>query len=279
MRPSFLAVAFCAALSGCESGVSLDLSVADSSGLDSVNISIESADLLAEDGELYSLTSAAASLVELRDLIDGALLTLSNEQEVASTSYKGFRLDFGDADGLVRLSDGREAALSANVLTEFADISFDLDEDESVRLIAVLDLRFSLYGDADSGYTLNPWLRVVDTDRASSISGKLDAAAVESTSCMAGRQPGEGVAVYLYRGEVDTLLDFATGLSGPFASAPVRTSSASYVYDLPYLPAGTYTLGWTCAGDSDNPEIRDGLLIEHGSTLTLEDNEAVIIDL
>ena len=279
MRPPFIAVAFCAALSACESGVSLDLSVADSSGLDSVNVNIEGADLLAEDGELYSLPSAAASLVELRDLIDGEVLTLSNEQEVESTRYTGLRLDLGDTDGAVLLNDGREAALSANVLTDFADISFDLDEGESIRLIAVLDLRFSLYGDADSGYTLNPWLRVVDANRASSISGKLDTAAVESASCTAGRQAGEGVAVYLYRGEVDALLDFATGLSGPFASAPVRISSTGYAYDLPYLPTGTYTLGWTCTGNSDNPETRDGLQIEQGPTLTLEANEAAIVDL
>lgn len=279
MRLRFISAVLCLALSACEAQVGVDLSVADTNGLDSVVVDLAGVDLLAESGELYSVPASANSPVELRDLLDGEYLTLSDEHEVESTSYVGLSLDLGDSGNLVRLSDGREARLVPAVVTDFADITFDVDEGNSIRLVAVLDLRFSLYGNADEGFTLSPWLRVVDASRAASISGKLDAAAVESASCIAGREAGEGVAVYLYRGETESLTDFAAGLAGPYASAPVRSTDNGYVYDLPYLPAGTYTLGWTCSGDSDEPEARNGLLIETGPTLTLDDNDAVIVDL
>lgn len=278
MRLAIVVLCLGFALAGCESKVSVDLSVADAGGLDTVNLAIEGVDLLDDEGEVHALDTGFESSIDLRGLIDGQTLRLIDGAEVQNGHYTGLRLRFADDGHTVRDAEGSTSELTVSSASAFADLDTDLGEDESGQWIATLDLRFSLQRLA-SGYSLTPQMRGVEASRAASVSGSIDADAVEATACRQGRAAGIGVAVYLYPGTIANPADFNRSRSGPVASAPARSSDGGYVYDLPYLVPGTYTMAWTCDADDDVPDVDDALDFTLGPTFTLDEGEAQQFDL
>lgn len=279
MRLPLLVLCMVFALGGCESKVSIDLSVADTSGLDTVDLAIEGVDLLDEDGEVHALDTDVESPIDVRDLVDGQILRLIESAEVQNGHYTGLRLRFADSGHSVRDADGSTGDVTVQSSSAFADLDADLGEDETGEWVATLDLRFSLQRLSSGDYTLTPQTRAVDASLAASVSGSIDSDAVNASSCRQGRAAAVGVAVYLYAGTATDPTDFNSTRSGPVASAPARASGSSYVYDVPYLVPGTYTMAWTCEADTDVPDADDALDFTLGSTFTLGEGEAQQFDL
>lgn len=279
MLKRFLLPWLCLALAACEASVNVELGTTDLDGASAVRVTLEGVDLLDQNGELHALDHGSDDVLDLRELIDGQSLALVDSKEVEATRYTGIRLRFADSGHRIELEDGTEAAMTIDSTAAFADLDVDIGEDDTATVLATLDLRFSLQRDSASGtYTLTPVLRAIDADSAASLSGIVDAAAVEAASCRQGRDAGAGVAVYLFDRDADSLIDYRSGRDGPIASARVKSTGSSYYYDLPNLAPGNYTLAWTCEADADAPDSDDGLSFRSSALITLSVGEAQVLD-
>lgn len=270
---------FC--LSACESTVGIELAVADTDGVESVQVKVESVQLIDADGGLHDLDADDVAL-DLRDSVDGSVAVLIAAAEIDDGTYTGLRLQFGEGPHTLQMSDGRVFELLRDSNVEYADLTLDIEEDESSEVVATLDLRFSLVADDDSGtYRLVPVLRAVDVVRGASISGALPTTAVSDTACRQGRDVGVGVAVYLYDDAAGAPADYRRGRSGPLASAPARPVEGAWGYAFDWLEPGSYALAWTCDADRDHPEQDDAMNFVSGSTVvvTVEAGAAVVLDM
>jgi hypothetical protein len=118
-------------------------------------------------------------------------------------------------------------------------------------------------------YTLKPVLRLVDNAQVGTISGTFQPTTLSAQS-NCGTQPP---VVYLYQGAnvtPDNLFTPPSGTSGtsdtdaagtgePFTTATAALNSMSeYAYTIAFLPAGTYTVAFTC--DPDDPSVDEDTL-------------------
>src|SRR5690606_8994487 len=106
-----------------------------------------------------------------------------------------------------------------------------------------------------------------------SLSGRVDDDLFSDTACASKVDPTVGNAVYLYQGVDLAPLNLAdvydpalavgvpAGAISPYAAANVYpdTVNGGYVYSLGYVPAGNYTLAFSCDAMDDDPEQYDGI--------------------
>ncbi|WP_232784092.1 DUF4382 domain-containing protein [Moritella sp. Urea-trap-13] len=167
--------------------------------------------------------------------------------------------------------------------------------DEAVQAFTIeFDLRKSLVMRGNNvnnkGYILKPHgVTIVDTDKAASLSGNVEASLLEAEDCDAAT----GNFVYLYQGQgllIDSLADnfdieFIDPLPDPSLTAPYASTSVDLVtgdYAFGYLPSGYYTVAFSCSAVGDDPVKFDGLIIpdpaEQFKELILPDSQELIFD-
>lgn len=148
--------------------------------------------------------------------------------------------------------------------------------DEAVQAFTIeFDLRQSLVlrgnNNNNSGYNLKPHgVTIIDNDGAASLSGSVDESLFAADSCVA-----TGHFVYLYQGkelDADDLVDNVDLLDADFNHmnspaagfiAPYASTGLDDVNDFAFgfLPAGDYTLAFSCSAVADDPVQFDGLTI------------------
>ncbi len=134
-----------------------------------------------------------------------------------------------------------------------------------------------LYSGGSGSYTLTTeGVRVVDNDSSATLSGSIDSALFDQVApCDSKVDPEASNRLYLYQGinlGVDKLADVFTSASSttpvdgavaPFAvMVPIENSlTGSWEYAFGYLPAGDYTLAFSCDAVDDDPIDYDGLSV------------------
>ena len=115
-------------------------------------------------------------------------------------------------------------------------------------------------------YLLKPVLRLVDNTRVGTISGTFQASTLSAQSNCGTRPP----VVYVYAGaaaQPDDIYNPPTGTTDTdlaSAAEPLTTATAAlnsmndYAYSIAFLPAGTYTVAFTC--DPDDPTVDEDTL-------------------
>jgi len=115
-------------------------------------------------------------------------------------------------------------------------------------------------------YLLKPVLRLVDNSQVGTISGTFQPTTLAGQSNCGTRAP----VVYVYSGANVTPDDVyipasgatdtdAAGTAEPLTTATAALNSASeYAYSVAFLPAGTYTVAFTC--DPDDPTVDEDTL-------------------
>lgn len=268
-------VAAASLLAACTPAIDVSLSVADTDGLESVRMAITAVQLIDDAGNLHTLSAAGNGPLDLRDLIDGQTLLLT-DADLDTGRYTGVRLQFGEDPREILRTDGGVWPVTVDDAATFADLDIRLDDGDRASVILTLDLRFSLQPDTDAAaYTLAPVLHAVATGEAASLSGTLASGALPAAGC--ADETGEGAAVHLYAGQDRTPADFRVGRSGPLASTPIRVMDGLATFRFDALPAGAYTLAWTCEAAADTPvggetlSFRDAREIDlpAGSAITL----------
>lgn len=289
---------------------SLSLGVADApvDEAQAVVVSIEAVELLDAQGAVaHRVSFEPAVAVDLLQQQGGAQFLLFEGREVPTGTYPELRLTVASqgqascsqaqADpghpSYVRV-DGVDYPLivpsggSAGLKVSGPII---LGQDAEARYTIDFDLRKSIVDRGASGcYNLKPVLRVVDNAGAGAVSGSVDAALLADAGCTADPADGSGAAVYVFSGagivpedDDGTAPDpLTTALLTPVVDGGVTT----FHYAAGFLPAGPYTLAFSCqagddipgsAGDADDPIVFVGaadVTVQAGAT-TVHDFTAV----
>jgi hypothetical protein len=171
-------------------------------------------------------------------------------------------------------------------------------ESGGVQVIVIeFDLRKAMtYNPGPDRYILKPTgVRVVEVETAASISGEVHSNLFNgngSGPCSEKLEPTVGNLVYVYEGhhlqDATNLADNFDDSSAPPAPADAiapfssKAAAADGTYDIGYLPAGDYTLAFSCEAEGDNADRYDGIVIPSPATeiveLTLGEGESKTCD-
>ncbi len=174
---------------------------------------------------------------EIRLLVDGAPMT-------------NYVLDAGGMAELM-IPNGSSSGLKIKG-------NFSVLENRPASLVMDLDLRQSITMAGNSGkYILKPVVRLVSDKEAGHIRGTVDPASLGSMPACSDADPNTYNAVYVYAGHNVTPDDIDQ--KSPQSPAPFATTSIAYdndimgyLYEAAFLPAGKYTVAFTCNADAED---------------------------
>jgi hypothetical protein len=258
-------------LSGCDAAwITVDLGTdppADAE-ISAVQANLLGLEFRKADNTTTTLEFRDGEIVDLLDLRDGEPLRLFTNEELPVGTYTGMRLFFdSDQDqSRVTTSDGDTRLRIA--AGSFSDVNFTVEDEKESReeFTLMLDLRQSLsFDETNDRYTLTPVLRSVRTEDAARVEGNV------SVVCPAGTVLQDEGAIYLYSGRNVQPDDLDGADAEPFATTGVTDSGAAALrYALRFLPAGNYTLAFTCRGDEEVPGSSENLDFRNVENVAIE---------
>jgi uncharacterized protein DUF4382 len=235
--------------SGEVHGVSLALTDSPIDNASAVNISFSRVELSGPSVTPTVLNVRPAASVDLYQLQGGLSQTVASKIQAKPGHYTTLTLtivaDPNSGQSSIVLPDGFHILYIPPGVSSKVEIPIDFDyaSGGDVDLTADFDLRKSILPDPNDStkYQLIPAVRAVINQQTGSISGEVN------TSLITCLQP----AVYAYRGEVtptDMDIAAAPGSVQPYATALVglNVTSGRYDFTVGFLPAGDYTVAFTC---------------------------------
>ncbi|HEX5420979.1 MAG TPA: DUF4382 domain-containing protein [Gammaproteobacteria bacterium] len=204
--------------------------------------------------------------VNLLSLTPDSAATLLDGVKVPAGSYDWLAMDVdAEFDGVtndsyvttqaggmeeLRVPSGRLRLVSGLTITADQATSFMIDWNARMGLV---------HPPGQQGYMLRPAFRVVDMTLYGTVSGKVAAATIQSSACLADNpnDANAGNVVYVYAGTGVTPDDIDGTDPEPVATVNVEQNAAGdYVYKT-LLSPGTYTLAFTCQAGNDDPDTDD----------------------
>jgi len=251
----------------------LTLSVTDAAidNATEVTVQFTAIEIKPADGPAISHILASPMSVNLLSLQGSLSEAFFNDLEVPSGSYNWIRLSIksvsGERDSYIVFNDGSEYELSipSGSQSGLKIISnFELDANKATAMTIDFDLRKSIVA-ASGGYVLKPALRLIADDQSVTLQGSVDTALTLGANC-SDSNPDSGNAVYVYVGSGVTPYDVSTS-TGPFTTALIDSSNGDY--EIGFLPAGDYTVAFTCMADLDDPEADDTIVFQSVTNVSL----------
>jgi len=222
--------------------------------------SVKNIDLLSLQGTLS--TDLIDDEVILPGNYDWIRLHVNANYDSVLDSY--IRLDDGSAHEL-NIPSGSQTGLKINT-------SFELLATEELNLMIDFDLRKSVVLSAGK-YKLRPTLRMVNLDETNSVTGTIDSSFLTGINC-SDADPATGNSVYIFEGNDIVADDMDKQNPEPLSSARVElnSSTGNYEYIIGFIPAGNYTVAFTCQADLDDPSSNDNIIF------SLTENVTVVAD-
>lgn len=254
--------------------LTLNLTDAPVDNVQAVNIEVTGVMLQPLSGSVENIVYNTPKPINLLDLQNGVRLNLLDERALPSGEYSWMRLqvnfnkarvvDSNGAEHVLTIPSGENTGLKVNT-------PFLLSAGNTLELTLDFDVRKSLVRTGNGQYLLKPVLRLVEDSQAGTLRGAVDAATlVQIDSLCRDRPQGYLGAVYVYEG-ADRMPGDMGSNAAPLVAVPVRTDASEtlygYAYRADWLPAGRYTLAWTC--DIDNPELAEGLTFLRAGNVTV----------
>jgi hypothetical protein len=292
--------------------VSFGLSDAPIDDLSKVVITIDGIELKPKDGDDCDddLESDDCAYIDhfttedgdLDDTIQVDLMTLQGsdnqiiveEIELEAGEYSQLRLSVIDEDinySYVEETTGEIKELK--VPSDGLKLGGFTVENAGVQVFVIeFDLRKAMTANGKPGeyfrYILKPTgVRVVEVETAASISGTVDPSLfVGNIDCESKVNPEAGNIIYIYKGQGLVTANLADNFDSTDESAPAdaiapytsQSAADDGSYGIAYLPAGDYTLAFSCEAEDDNPGLYDGIVIPSPETeiveLTLSEGES-----
>ncbi|GAB1257039.1 hypothetical protein NBRC116494_15410 [Aurantivibrio plasticivorans] len=229
----------------------------DRNRVDSVNLLITALRVTPTGGVPIDIDIEPDIAVNLMGLENGETERLLDEYSLDIDNYESVELVLSSFDNNVefenQMFDLSVKAGFENNLT--SNVNFEIEDDSEYEITINIDLYKSLQEDASVDpqvYYLLPALRLVRNERSATITGQVDNALPEDSSCDDnGVGDDEGNAVYAFLGAGVTFQDIQQNSGDPYAVASVIKSTTGYTYSLYNLEPGTYTLFFTCDGKLD----------------------------
>ena len=224
--------------------------------------------------------------VDLLDLQDGKNQIIVDGLELEAGEYDQLRLSIIDEDinfSWVKETENADKLKELKVPSDELKLGGFMVETAGVQKFVIeFDLRKAMTYNPGSKdrYILKPTgVRVVEAEAAASVSGVVDSALFTGNStspCVDKVDDTEGNVIYLYQGHdlnennladnFDSTVDVDvpdTALA-PYTSQKVAADGS---YGVFYLPAGDYTLAFSCAAENDDPDLLDGIVIPSPATV------------
>src|SRR5579859_2855716 len=269
------------ALSGCGGGSSvgrINLDITDSPTDDASSVVVEFTGVRAQPavGTVVGYDFRQPVQIDLAQLQNGLSASLLQNLSLPGGHYQWLELEVsatpGAADSSITLSSGGTYGL---VLTSTGKAGlritggFDVQANEGSSFIIDFDARRSVLPPTGSStdYQLQPVMRMLDERAAGNILGSVPDASAAAAGCVP--------VVYVYAGTDSNPTDLDT--SAPAASQPVTespvqldTAFGAYHFTAAYLPAGVYTLAFTCDAGKDDPTKADAISFSPVGTFTVE---------
>ncbi|HEX7964752.1 MAG TPA: DUF4382 domain-containing protein [Gammaproteobacteria bacterium] len=262
------------ALAGCngESGsgrIGIDLTDAPADGASSVVVAFTGVRVKPAGAAAIQYIFPRSVQVDLAELQGGASAPLLHNLTLPAGHYEWLELEVsatpGAKDSYVVDANGKHGLVLASGTGLRIAGGFDVKADESSPFIVDFDARRSVLppASASSDFRLSPVLRMLDERAAGNIVGSV----LPSLAAAAGCVP----VVYVYRGDVAAPagLDSSGSAPQPVTEAPVKleTRFGTYRFTAAYLPAGFYTLAFTCDAGNDDPSLADAVSFDSVGTV------------
>jgi hypothetical protein len=206
-------------------------------------------------------------------------LTIIEDLELAAGTYTAVEL--GILDGNLNFSyvidiEGQKPLNADSSRLLLPGFSIEAGTDHSYTIEFELGRSLSDVSDAASYLLGTEGVRVVDNSTSASVGGSISSDLFSAGEvCSAKSDPLQGNRVYLYSGhglvaanladahttDSDTTIP-AAAIKPLAITKPFRNEAfARWDYIIAYLPAGDYTLAFSCAAETDHPVDYDGLAI------------------
>ena len=286
--------------SGGDEGL-LTVSVTDApvDGAIRVVVQFRGIEIKHEDGAPQTILFDTPMQIDLLEQQDGRAAVLIEDEPLPAGSFQWLRLivdadpnvggdsyiDFANGQRCeLRIPSGSESGLKLNR-------GFTLPADGSAAVTVDFDLRRSIHAppgqnvaqdSCTSGqiFMMRPTLRLVDDAQVGAISGTVDPQII-ADECAAN----ENGAVYIFAvpaGQTAATLDDVDGTNDPLTSALVRLNLNSvYSYRAAFIPAGQYTVAYTCDAATDAPEVDGDEVVfvpAAGKAANVQNNLVTIVD-
>ena len=217
------------------------------------------------NGDAIEFTFAEPRRIDLLQLQGTASTALLTDEEVPAGNYEWIRLHVnaehdGVYDSFIELGDGSQLELRvpSGSQTGLKLVSgFTIGAGSSADFTIDFDLRKSVTNPpGQAGALLKPALRLINNLQVGSVAGTVDANLVAQECDNLELSSG---AVYIFTGADVTPVDMSS-TAGPLTSALVSFGEGNeYRYEIGFVPAGSYTLAYTCESASDNPDTVEAL--------------------
>lgn len=244
--------------------------------------------LISKDGlQAQTFTFNIPKSIDLLALQGIKFERLLSEIELATGEYQEMRLVIDDTNMLsyVEKKDGSVFPLKVpSGSSSGLKIKSELNLLENRNYTYTIDFDLSksvVMAGASGKYDLKPVLRLVENSVVGNIRGVVDAALLTSIDC-SDSDVDTYNAVYVYEGFDATPVDINTHSSAddqPLTSALIQldNQSGEYIYEAAYLPAGEYTLAFTCNSNLDLPETDDSVLFFNVQNVTVQLNDILYL--
>ena len=198
--------------------------------------------------------------IDLLALDGGGSEILLSDELLPAGEYESIRLKVNAgrnaSDSFIELDDGSIHPLfipSGNQTGLKLIRGFVIGAGSTHNFTIDFDLRKSVIHPPGLGdpYLLKPVLRLVNNLEVGTLQGKVAPALVVE---------GCAPAVYLFTG-ADVVPDDIGSATQPLATTAVNLDAATgdYLFKLAFVPAGPYTVAFTCAADDDGAETDDAI--------------------
>lgn len=226
--------------------VSVGLTDAPVDSAQEVNIEVTALVLQPADGERRRFELEFPEPINLLAFQGGAFETLITDEEVPAGSYNWMRIELGD-DNTILLDDGSSHILTTPSARGVQTSGFTVPAGGEVSFTIDFDVRKSLVDPVgQEGYRLKPVLRLVDNSEVGTIEGTV-AGELISQECGDALTPEFAGNVYVHEGAGVEPDDIGSG-NEPLVAVPVK-DNGNYTYTAAFIPAGDYTVSYTCGDD------------------------------
>lgn len=236
------------------------------------------------DGEVFEFIFEEPKSIDLLDLQGSISESLIENQELPAGDYEWVRLmvnaEFDDVlDSFIELSDGSQLEMripSGSQTGLKLNRGFTVLPGLAANFTIDFDLRKSVVmPKGQKGAFLKPTLRIVDNLVAGTLSGSVSSELILQ-EC--GAEAASFGAVYVFEGENAEPVDVQGVETDPMASAMVNFMEDSYGYEVGFLPAGNYTVAYTCGSNMDDPEAVDELMFVGADSVAIEADAHTVKD-
>ena len=277
-----LCLASCLTGGGSAHGVSVAITDAPVDLATSVPISFSQIQLSGPDVTPSSLNIAPAASIDLYQLQGGIAATLVSAIQVQPGHYTNLRItiatDQNSTQSSISLPDGLHTLyIPAGVSPQVnIPVDFSIASGGDVALTVDFDLRKSIIQDPNdpTKYQLIPSMRAVEDSLSGAITGSLPTSRI---TCLTP-------AVYVYKGSNATPTD--VDISDPQHVNPISTAlvglnqtTGVYNFTVGFLPAGPYTVAFTCQATQDVANQANTLSFTSVTNVTVSDNSTSFVQM